>query len=121
MKWWQRLAFLVVGGIAAGVFLAVRMPGTLPQIQVVVPGEHELTLDEVGTYTIFWESRSVVGGTSYSSQGFSGLTAVVTSVDSGRELELHSPSASMTYNTGSRAGESSTSMPLWRSSTVSAA
>lgn len=106
MKLWQKLVVFLVGVVGAGAFFALRLPSILPPIQVVLPGEHELTLDREGEYTVFWESTSVVDGRTYASTQLSGLRLKVRAADSGRELEVVGSSTNATYSTGSRVGQS---------------
>lgn len=47
-------------------------------MQVVVPGEMELTLDS-GSYTIFHERQSTVDGRIFSADGIAGLGVTLTS------------------------------------------
>jgi hypothetical protein len=75
-------------------------------IQVVVPGETEMTLDKPGTYTIFHEERSVVGDRVYVSDTISGLQVAVRSAATGEALPLAPTTLSETYSFGSRSGKS---------------
>lgn len=108
-KWFILPAVILVAGVAAFVLLlfAGLMGLTDGLTQVVVPGEAEITLSEPGTYTIFHEYRSVVGGKVYSTtSGISGLQCKIVSKKTGAERPLSQSSASMTYELGSRCGAS---------------
>jgi hypothetical protein len=81
--------------------------GMMPEIQVVVPGEHEIHLSDSGTYTVFYEYRSEVDGRVYATaQSLSGLLVALRSKDDFTEVALSSPSGSTTYSVGGRAGVS---------------
>ena len=72
---------------------------------LIVPGEHRLELDEVGTYDIFLEYHSVIDGQVYANpQGVPGLTFLVREAETGTEVTMGRPSANLTYNVGSRSG-----------------
>jgi len=73
--------------------------------QVVAPGTAALTLDKPGTYTIYHEHQSAVGGRTYSNpQGLSDLTVTVVSKATGQSANLRGASMSETYTFGSRQG-----------------
>ena len=72
----------------------------------VVPGTAELTLDKIGTYTIFHEAESVVDGQVYSAQNIAGLTVSVTSEADGKQIPVSVPIASSTYTVGGHSGKS---------------
>lgn len=100
------VAIFVSGFIAMGGFMMPRLfalEGEL--IQVVVPGEAELTLDNAGTYTIFRENPSVVNGEMFSAPLPTGLRVSVTSAQTGEALVL-TTSTSSSYSFGSRVGVS---------------
>ena len=101
---------LVAGLIAFIVFLVIsinRISESLPQIQVVVPGTHEIHLAESGTYTVFYEHRSVIDNKVYSTAvSLSGLSVTLYSEDYSREIMLSAPAGSTTYETGGRSGRS---------------
>jgi hypothetical protein len=75
-------------------------------IQVVVPGEAEMTLDKPGTYTIFHEERSVVGDRVYVSDNISGLRVTVRSAATGEALAVAPTTLAETYSFGGRSGKS---------------
>jgi len=108
-RWWYLLAFVIIlagfAGMAAFIFPRLQaMNDAL--IQVVVPGEAEMTLDEPGTYTIFHEERSVVGDRVYVSDNISGLRVTVRSEATGEALPVAPTTLSETYSFGSRSGKS---------------
>ena len=86
-----------------GAFLSSRLSGLGEGlVQVVVPGEAELTLDK-GGYTIFHESRSTVDGRIYSVDGISDLGVTLTSA-AGEPVTLTPTSMSSTYEFAGRSG-----------------
>jgi len=108
-RWWYLLAAAIVlagfAGMAA--FMLPRIQAMADAlIQVVVPGEAEMTLDKPGTYTIFHEQRSVVGDRLYVSDNISGLRVTVKSAATGKEVPVGPTALSETYTLGSRSGES---------------
>jgi hypothetical protein len=65
--------------------------------QVVVPGEHDLELDEAGLYTIYYEYNSVVDGVEYATgEQFPGLECTLTGLR-GSSIELAPFPGSNTY------------------------
>jgi len=76
--------------------------------QMVVPGQHELTLSKTGKYMVFHEYRSVVGNTSYSMApgGLSGLQCTLISKTTGDQIPLSRSKRKGRYSIGSRAGVS---------------
>ena len=108
-KWYVvALAVLFLGGGLAGLFVFWRVKDLGSELQqVVVPGEAELTFAELGTYTIFHEHESVVGGRYYASpQSVPGLAVRVASAETGQAVELRPPGGSTSYSLGGRAGMS---------------
>lgn len=107
---WHYLAgaiVIVAGAVSFGIFLFIRLMGMMPEIQVVVPGEHEIHFSDSGTYTVFYEYRSEVDGRVYATtQSLSGLLVALRSKDDFREVTLSSPSASTEYSFGGRSGVS---------------
>lgn len=109
-SWW----YGVLGGIVilagAGLFVYALLHGishtTDGLTQIVVPGERDLTLKPKQRYTIFLETRSVVGDRIYSTQSVSGLSCIVTSRASGNRINTHSPGVNTTYSVGARDGSS---------------
>jgi hypothetical protein len=110
--WYYVLAVVFAGIGVAGFGLILwnglsHLTGALTQ--VVVPGHIDLALRAPGTYTVFYESESVLNGHSYStpeSVSMSDLTCSVTSRESDEYILLQKPSASVTYTLGGRSGKS---------------
>lgn len=103
---WYALAgaIVVLGAVAAGVFLVKRIGNLGDNLtQVVVPGEATLTLAQPGNYTIFHERESVVDGRVYSSTSLSGLRVTLRNA-AGERVPLSGPVASTRYNFGGRSG-----------------
>ena len=68
--------------------MAVR---ELQSTQVIVPGSGDITLQQTGKYTIFYEYRSVVGNRIYSTgENIPGIIVNITSKDTGDELPFSS-------------------------------
>jgi hypothetical protein len=103
--WYVLAGVLVIAAIAASaVFVVYRVSGLGSRLlQVVVPGQAELSLDEPGSYTIFHEYNSVVDGRVYSSASLSGLRVRVTSPE-GRAVKLTSPTTTSRYSFSGREG-----------------
>lgn len=108
-RWWYLLAMAIalVGVAGMIAFMLPRLLGMADAlIQVVVPGDVELSLDEPGTYTIFHERHSVVGDRLYVSENISGLRVLVTALSAGKEIPILPTAASQTYSIGGRSGTS---------------
>jgi 2',3'-cyclic-nucleotide 2'-phosphodiesterase (5'-nucleotidase family) len=109
-RWLYVLAALVfVGGwVGFAVILFMNLWGMEGKLQqVVVPGRTEITLRDAGTYTIFYEHKSVVGNKVYSTaQELSGLECAVISKATGAKVPLSVASMSGNYEFGGRAGTS---------------
>ena len=103
-------AVLLAGIVAFVVFLATGVAGiadSLPQIRVVVPGTHQIYLPKPGNYTIFYEYRSVIANTVYSTgEPLSGISAWMKSEEDSQEVALSAPLGSTSYETRGRAGRS---------------
>jgi len=109
--WYYVLAGMVLaGGIVGFVLLLLSgLTGLSDALtQIVVPGQHELTLKEAGDHTVFHEYQSVVGSKVYSMEkgGVSGLRCTLRSKVTGREIQLSPSSVNSTYSFGSRSGAS---------------
>ena len=110
-RWYYVLAGLVLGAGLAG-FGVLLLSGlsdlTGGLTQMVVPGQHELTLSETGGYTVFHEYQSVVGNKVYSMAqgGLSGLQCGLASKATGEEIPLSRSTMNSTYSMGSRSGVS---------------
>lgn len=74
--------------------------------QVIAPGETELSLDETGKYTIFYESESVVGDEIVSTGEMPPMNIGVFSKESGEPADVSESSTETTYTFGGRSGES---------------
>jgi len=97
---------LVVGVILCIVLLSLSLSSDNMDEQVVVPGFKELTFDETGTYTIFYEYRSVVDGKVYQTdQSISGLQVLVEDKETNNPVELNN-STSSSFNVNGREGVS---------------
>lgn len=105
------LAIFLIGSLLAGV-LAYRFVTGLLNLtdsltQVVVPGTADLTLEDSGDYTIFYEYQSVVDGRVYiTGAAVPGLDVSLVSKENGSPVTLSSPGTSTTYTVGDRAGVS---------------
>ena len=100
-------AVLIVGFAVFGVFLFTRITSLAPDIQVVVPGTHEIYPEDSGKYTVFYEYRSVVDDRIYSTgESLSGLGVTLESKRDSREVAMSTPSGTTTYEIGGRAGVS---------------
>jgi len=101
------LVVSIVGFAIFTVFLITRISDLTPDIQVVVPGTHEIQLEESGKYTVFYEYRSVVDNKVYSTgESLSGMIVTLQSKEDSQEVAMSRPSGSSTYETGGRAGVS---------------
>ena len=108
------IAVLVAGALFLTVFLVTRPQTGVPDVRMVVPGEHEVALEESGKYTVFYEYTSVVGNRSFTTrEELSGLFSrlisrmVVTVAEKGgSRLAASRPPAPVSYDTGDRAGVS---------------
>jgi hypothetical protein len=75
--------------------------------QVVVPGNIDLSLSQIGEYTIFYENQSVVNGRVYlTNEGIPGLQIKVKNKTIGQDVATYSHEGSMSYSFGSRFGRS---------------
>lgn len=100
------LIFLIGVGTFVG-FLFYRLNGLEDKLlTVVVPGAHDLNLNEPGNYTIFHEYRTVVGDEIYaSSSEISRLKVAITS-KTGATVPISPASSASHYDIGGRAGRS---------------
>jgi hypothetical protein len=109
-RWYYVLAGLVfvTGMVLFAVFLVKSISGMGSKLQrMVAPGETELALSEPGTYTIFYEYRSVIGNTVYSTGGrISGLACAVVAKPGNTLITLVPSLTNTTYNFGGRSGRS---------------
>lgn len=110
-RWYYVLACLVLGtGLTGFVWFLFSGLSSLEGglTQLVVPGDHELTLSEMGGYTVFHEYQSVVGNKVYSMAqgGLSGLQCSLAFKATGEEIPLSESTTNSTYSMGSRSGVS---------------
>ena len=106
---WYLLAVAIgiCGFVAMAVYMMPRMERVVEKlIQVLVPGEAELSLSEAGGYTIFHETHSIVDGKIFVSAPVSGLRVTLTSAETGMTIPVTPPMASANYSYGSRSGVS---------------
>jgi hypothetical protein len=108
-RWAYALALLVfVAGLVLGGVLLLNAVGGIGEglQRTAVPGETRLVLEEAGAYTIFYEYQSTVDGRIYATAGadVSQLYVAVSSLDTGRAIELTSPAVSIDYAYGGHAG-----------------
>lgn len=98
----------VAGLVGFAVFLFLSLGGLGKNlIQVVVPGETEIHLNEPGAYTVFHEYRTSAGGRIYSgSEGLPGLSCTLTSKKTGATIPLAPASSASRYDYGGRSGVS---------------
>jgi len=97
---------LAIGIILCVVLLSLSLSSDNLDEQVVVPGFKELTFDKEGTYTIFYEYRSVVDGKVYQTdQSISGLQVLLEDKATNNPVELKN-STSSTFNVNGREGVS---------------
>lgn len=107
-KWYLIAAgVFFLGGILAAGFVFLRLSGLKDEMpQIVVPGSAEIVLGEPGSYTIFHEAESVVGGRYYAAADVSGLSVEVVSAATGQAIPLEAAGANTTYSLGGRSGRS---------------
>ena len=88
--WYFIAALIFLAGLAAMLTLMVEQLSGIGSrmIQVIVPGQSELTLDKAGTYTIFHEYRSTVGTRVFAVETVSGLSVTVRSKATGEDVLL---------------------------------
>lgn len=109
-RWYYLLSLLVVA-IGAALFFVITIKGvsSIPEklTQMEAPGMREMTFNEKGKYTIFYEHQSVMDGRVYDTGGnLSGLWLNVVSKETNTPLALTQPSVSTSYTVGNRSGVS---------------
>lgn len=109
-RWYYGLAALIaVAGIALSVSSMISGFGSLGSDlqQVVVPGSSDLSLFQIGEYTIFYENQTVVNGRVYfTDEDIPGLQIEVKNKTTGLEVATYPPEGSTSYSFGSRSGRS---------------
>ncbi len=101
--------FLISGWSAAGFSVVRGLTGGLTKglVQLLVPGEEILELDEAGTYTIFHEYESVYKNQVFSvnNSNISSLELSLRAAATNKDIALRA-STSASYSFGSRAARS---------------
>jgi hypothetical protein len=103
---WLLMALVILAGMAGfGLMLFKTLSGFGDSAnRVVVPGTSQIVLSPPGSYCLYHENVSEVGGKVYrQGQHSVGFTCELTAPD-GSTIPLHLPGSSMTYTYGSRAG-----------------
>ena len=107
-RWYYVLAALVFSvGFGMFALLMARQVKTVTGslTQVLAPGDTQLNLSQPGTYTIFYESRSAVGGRLYSTgEHLSGLECQLISRATGSGVALSAPRTTSSYAFDGRSG-----------------
>lgn len=115
--WWASIGVaLALSGCALFAYFLVSgiFRITDPLTQIVMPGQAELELTQVGTYTVFLEEQSVVNGRIYStSQTIDGLKCSVNRLGANaKEVPVRRTSSSIHYSVGGRSGRSVLEFPI---------
>lgn len=109
-RWYYLLSILIlVAGVSLFVFLLIRGIGGITDklVQMEAPGTAEMTFQETGTYTVFYERQSVMGGRVYNTgQNLQGLWVNVVSKETGDQAPITQSSTRTTYTIGGRSGVS---------------
>ncbi|MGE5418430.1 MAG: hypothetical protein ACM3UZ_16950 [Acidobacteriota bacterium] len=75
--------------------------------RITAPGQHELKLDKVGKYTIFYEYYSVLNGKEYNNSSSNpDLLYAVTDLSTGKQIKLTAPEGASTYESDEHEGRS---------------
>jgi hypothetical protein len=106
------IVILIVGPVVSSVVLFSsvfsnlgNMAAEIQSTQVVVPGSSDITLQQTGKYTIFYEYRSMVGNRIYSTdENIPGIIVNIVSKGTGDGIPLSSASTNSSYSLGSRSG-----------------
>ncbi len=98
-----------IGAMALVAFVAILFNGIASMgdalLQMLGPGQIEISLDEPGTYTVFHEHESIFEGQYYSSPEIvSGLTVRVRYKDSGETIKVAAPNVNSNYAVSGRSG-----------------
>ena len=105
-RYWLAAALMLVGVLAAAVFVMSLSTATEDMLQVVVPGEASLQVEEAGDFVIFYESKSIVDGRAFSTGPLPGMTLRIVSDATGEPVDITEPSTTVSYDVGGRSGES---------------
>ena len=107
-RWFYGLAVLVflVGAALAARSVVQAMDGVRDAPRLVMPGAGEVTLSEPGTYTLFYEYRSVIGETAYLAPEHAALRVTVTARDTGERVPVTAGGAASNYSVAGHAGVS---------------
>jgi hypothetical protein len=106
------IVILIVGPVVSSVVLFSsvfsnlgNMAAEIQSTQVVMPGSSDITLQQTGKYTIFYEYRSMVGNRIYSTdENIPGIIVNIVSKGTGDGIPLSSASTNSSYSLGSRSG-----------------
>ncbi|HKU94580.1 MAG TPA: hypothetical protein VJR58_04860 [Vineibacter sp.] len=106
--WYVVAAVVLIAAVAGAVWIVASRIGDVGAglVQVVVPGGADLDLKQPGSYTIFHERTSTVGGRIYTAPSVSGLRVTVKSAATGRDVTVRQPAGSSRYDFGGRSGTS---------------
>lgn len=105
-KWYVvALCLLLTGAAGAGWILRSGLSGSDNSlVRTIVPGSTVLTLNEPGSYTIFYEMESVIDGRVFSPQDITGLRVGITSETSGAKIPLRRTLTKARYSFPGRQG-----------------
>ncbi len=107
-RWRYGLAIvlMLVGTFALLLAFEVLKTTTEDMVQVIVPGESTITVEEPGDFTIFYESQSTVDGRVFSTGDLPGINIEIRSNATGEPVPIKKPSATTSYSLGGRSGQS---------------
>jgi hypothetical protein len=89
------------------IFSTIDTLKDIPSTRVIVPGRNDISLSEAGKYTIFYEYRSILGNSVYSTgEDIPGIQVNLMSKDTGIKILLSTPTMSSSYTIGGRSGVS---------------
>ena len=101
--WYWVAAGMIVSGMGLMIMAFGMLTSSIQGMhRVVMPGKAEIMLP-AGRSTLYAERRSIVGGKAYSVEGLRFRCAVTD--PAGQEVPLVAPTSSVSYETGSYAGE----------------
>lgn len=114
------VGLMVAGLFAFIIFLFTRLSDLGDQPTYIVPGTHKLELTETGTYTIFHEYKSVVGGKYYTSpkEALNSFNIIITSKDDDT-IQVVPTTGKSSYSSGSRMAEGVFTFSIDKSGTYS--